>query len=342
MNYLDKALLIENLEEQMQRSIDENIILGGICQVNQSGRCVARVSLGRVRFGSDERPKGNDLFRLASMTKNICGITVLQMIERGKLSLDTCISDFFPGFKEKWIGRENEDGTIELISKAHCPITVRHLVTHTSGLVGSTDEAKRITGEITLKSVTDYYQKESFLAFHPGDRWEYSGTAGCDLLSRIVEILSDMPYNEYIKKYITDPMEMENTTFTPNRQQWERMASVMARDTAGNPCEDMLSKNSVIMGLPTTYFSGGAALASTLDDFIKISDALCAEGRAYNGYQLLKKESVELMRSSLTPQGMEGMFTHDTTFGVLVRVYRDHPWMPNGCFGWNGYYGGQT
>ena len=343
MKSLNSTLLYENLKKQMQKSINDNIILGGICQVNQEGRCIARVTLGKLRFDSDMTPQGNDLFRLASMTKNICGITTLQLIEQGKLTLDTQVSDFFPGFKDKWIGKIGEDGSIEKIIKSRIPITVRHLVTHTSGLLGSPQEDfKNISSEITLKSVTDYYEHESLLMFEPGTKWIYSPVAGCDLLSRLVELLSDMPYQEYVKKYITDPLEMPDTTFLPSKEQWTRMASVMAWDSNGNPCEHVQSQHSIFAGIPSTYHSGGACLASTLDDYMKVSDALCAEGRAYNGYRLLHKESVALMGSPLTPQGMVGMFTRDTCFGVLTRVYKNHPWMPDGCFGWNGYYGAQT
>lgn len=343
MKLLDQNKLQHNLEDILQRTVAERRILGGICQVNQNGVPVAQVSCGQARFGSDAKPTEQDVFRLASMSKNICGIAALRMMEEKNITMETKAAEFFQGFADKWIGKPDESGKLVPDRKSEVPITVYHLLTHTNGLC-----LGLMPGEVpdeaydTIAHYVDFCANEALLSFEPGSMWFYSALAGCDVLARMVEILYDMPYNEFVRKNITEPLEMPDTTFTPNEDQWRRMVTVLDRDADGNEIDDPQSVGRTLFLTPLTHFASGGGMVSTLSDYMKLSDTLRRGGTSANGYRLLSEASVKTMGSYLTPQGMQGMFFPNMVFGALVRVTKDNAWMPDGCYGWGGAYGTHT
>ena len=321
---LDREKLNRNIETMLRKNIDDGLIFGAVCEVRQAGETVARQSMGRYRFDTDEKPKGDSLFRFASMSKNIAGLSALQMIEKGKLNLDDRVSRYFPGFDKK----------------AENPVLIRHLLTHTSGIVnpeGGWPEEVR-----TIQDAARFYERELPLAFEPGTEWRYSASAAFDVLGSIIEMICGMSYGEYIEKYITGPLGMKDTGFHPNSEQWSRMASVYLRDEDGNAYEPDDTKHCMMAGMPLSYESGGANLAGTLDDYIKFADMLRNFGKGENGERIITERSARLLTIPLTPYGMKGMFTSNTAFSFAARVFHDHPWMPEGAFGWNGLYGCQT
>lgn len=351
MKKMNVAKLEEGVRGVMSRTVEAGQMLGGICQVNQDGKMVSRISVGTARLGKEETVRENDIFRLASMTKNICSVTTLQMLDRGKLALDTEISRFFPGFQEKWIAKLDEKGSIVPDRKSKVPITVRHLVTHTNGIMAS-DPLGSVMMEQTggfikdsfkvLEEGIDFYEKEAMLSFEPGSMWAYSGMAGCDLLCRMVEMLTDMPYDEYVKKYVTDPLEMPDTVFEPTPEQWSRFVTVLNKDENGEFVEDPESTGRTIFAAPLSYHSGGVSMVSTVTDYMKLSEALRCGGLGWNGYRLLSEEKAGMMGKPLTPRGMNGMFFPRMQFGVLVNIRSGSPSLPDGCYGWGGAYGTLT
>lgn len=349
MKKLNAKLLEVNLKSIMERTVDSQQMLGAICQVNQNGEQVVHISVGKARLGSKEPVKDNDIFRLASMSKNICGVTILQMIDRGKLSFDTPIDTFFPGFADKWIGKKDSNQGVVADKKAQTPITIRHLVTHTSGIASSnTIGIPSMPSELpadrmqTLASIVEYYEKDSLLVFEPGSCWSYSPLGECDILSHVVELLSDMPYDEYVRKFITDPLEMPDTVLIPNKEQWNRMVTVLSKDEDGNYVDDPTSSGRTLFDTPLTHFAGGGSFVSTLPDYMKLSEAIRCDGTGMNGYQILTKNVAKLMGTPLTPQGMPGMFFPNMMFGVLVNISKDSRTRPDGCYGWGGAYGTLT
>ena len=350
-----KKIDVEKLEAEvrgvMTRTVEAGQMLGGICQVNQDGKMVSRISVGTARLGMDEIVKENDIFRLASMTKNICGVTVLQMMDRNAITLDTEISKFFPGFKEKWIAKLDEKGNLVPDRKASVPITVKHLVTHTNGIM-SADPVGTVmmtqTGGFIknsfekLQDGIDFYENEVMLSFEPGSMWAYSGMAGCDLISRMVEMVTDMPYDEYVKKYVTEPLEMPDTVFEPNEEQWNRLVTVLNKDEKGNFVDDPESVGRTIFAAPLSYHSGGVSMVSTLTDYMKLSETLRCNGIGWNGYRLLSKEQAARMGTPLTERGMKGMFFPSMQFGTLVNIRSGSVSLPDDCYGWGGAYGTLT
>ena len=275
----------------------------------------------------------------------------MQMIDQKKITLDTEISRFFPGFQKKWIAKVDENGNVVPERKSNVPITVRHLVTHTNGIMAAdpvgTVMMKQTGGFIKdsfkeLKDGVDFYENEAMLSFEPGSMWAYSGMAGCDLLSRMTEMIMDMPYDEYVKKYVTDPLEMPDTVFEPTSEQWNRFVTVLNKDENGKYVDDPESRGKTIFAAPLSYHSGGASMVSTLSDYMKFSEALRCRGVGDNGYRLLSEEQANMMGKPLTERGMRGMFFPSMQFGVLVNIRSGSDSLPDGCYGWGGAYGTLT
>lgn len=292
-------------------------------------------------FGNDG--KNNDinertLFRLASMTKPITAVAILKQIERGLVSLDDPLEKFIPEYADMDIGALDEDGNIVITGKAHNKITVKHLLSHTSGvgsgvLCGKLDKLT-VSAQTDLKSITDAYASLP-LSFEPYSTQSYSATIGFDLLARIVEITSGMSFSEFLKKEIFIPLRMCDTTFDPTEEQWSRTVCMHTYND-GIVAFKPQNTSSIFGGYPLTYTCGGAGLVSTLADYERFTDMLLSRGIARDGTRILSEDSVKLMATPAEPYGI----SPSQRWGLSVRVIiNDSNRIPKGSFGWSGAYG---
>jgi CubicO group peptidase (beta-lactamase class C family) len=340
MTELSIPSLTRRVAGVMELGITEGRVLGSSCIIIRDGEVLAKIIRGAAKLNG-EALREDHIFRMASMTKNIAAVSVLQQLEQARLGIDTAISRFFPGFSQKWIGRINDAGEAVPDRPAETPITIKHLVTHTSGLGSGLVGQRYKTPNETIATAADYYERDALLDFEPGTKWGYSGLAAFDILCRIVELLSDMPYADYVRKYITGPLNMPDTVFVPDESQWSRMVDVLDRDADGKAVMHGASVGRMLFGVPLTYHSGGGCMCGTLGDYARFAEMLRREGEL-DGARVLSKESVRVMRTPLIPQGMEGMFFPQMTFGVCCLVRKGFTHIPDGCFGWGGHYGTYT
>src|SRR5258706_113722 len=170
-----------------------------------------------------KKPIGEDnVFWIASMTKMFAGTSIMMLSDEGKVSLDDSVTKFIPQL-EKWMVVEEKDASHVLLKPLARPVTVRHVLSHTSGLTGSS-ELQQVTGSDSsplkaraLSSVTGPLQ------WQPGSKYEY-GNQGMNIAARMVEIASGLPYEEFLQKRFFDPLGMTETTFWPSEAQIARLA----------------------------------------------------------------------------------------------------------------------
>src|SRR5205823_6270205 len=162
------------------------------------------------------------VFWIASMTKMFAGASIMMLMDEGKLSLDDPVIKFIPQLN-KWMVVEEKDQAHLLLKPLVRPVTIRHVLSHTSGLAGSS-ELQQVTGADStplktraLSSITGPLQ------WQPGDKYQY-GNQGMNIAARIVELVSQMPYEEFLQKRFFDPLEMTETTFWPSEAQVARFA----------------------------------------------------------------------------------------------------------------------
>jgi CubicO group peptidase (beta-lactamase class C family) len=216
-------------------------------------------------------------------------------------------------------------------------------MTHTAGL-GSGGIAGRETSRLAPRSDSDtlatYIPKlgAAPLDFQPGTEWRYSGLDGIDTLGRIVEVASGLTFDQFLKQRIFDPLGMKDTTFVPQTAQMPRAATVYRRAQAGG---DLVRQDNPSFFPSKMYFSGGAGLWSTPEDYLQFAQML-VNGGQLNGKRLLSPRTVELMGSNhvgdLYSRTRPGM-----GFGLTVEVVMDpiaaNRRQSDGSFGWDGAYG---
>lgn len=337
MRILNDELLKNSIENAVLSDIQEGKVGAAAISVLQDGQVRYQRCFGDERIGM--HVSEDTLFRLASMTKPVTAVAVLILAEAGLLKLDTEVSHFLPGFAQMDIGRICKDG-LEKTSKANRSITVRQLLSHTSGL-GSGPVGDFLSRNFpvrerkTLEQVTSYYQQGA-LDFEPLTSQAYSATFAFDVAARIVEIVSGLPYDEFLDKQIFAPLGMKDTTFSPTKEQWSRMIPMHTYEEGVGKIVDF-PENSIFEGIPTTCCCAGAGLASTLKDYQRFAEMLLNYG-SLQGHQIVGEKWIHEMA---TPQVPAAIMAGPEVWGLGVRVITDEAYadLVPGTFGWSGAYG---
>ena len=183
---------------------DSDYFLGSICGIWDEKGLMWSSSQGYADLEKTKPLQGNSVFRMASMTKPILSCAFMQQVEKGLIDLDTPVSQFLPMYQNMKVATKIENGQIVSTEDARFPITPRMILTHSSGVgCGETGLIQgKITGKVaSLKESVENYAA-TVLEFQPGTAESYSGLWGFDICARLVEILSGVPYEEYVKKHI--------------------------------------------------------------------------------------------------------------------------------------------
>ena len=207
----------------MQPYLDHYKLAGVIGIIaDKSGKVHYKNLLGYADVEVKKPISEDNLFWIASMTKMFAGASIMMLVDEGKVSLDDPVTRFIPQLN-KWMVVEEKDDSHVLLRAPVRPVTVRHVLSHTSGLTGSS-ELQRVMGSDgtslkarALSSVTGPLQ------WQPGDKYSY-GNQGMNIAARIVEIVSGVPYEVFLQKRFFEPLGMSETTFWPSEAQIARLA----------------------------------------------------------------------------------------------------------------------
>jgi CubicO group peptidase (beta-lactamase class C family) len=345
----DLGLSTERLRQihaMVQRHIDAGDITGAVVLVARKGQIAYLEAQGVMDLESKKPMTRDSMFRMASMTKPVIGTSIMMMLEEGKLQLGDPVSKYIPEFKDMKVAVLIEAGHGPgnppkfYTMPAERPITIKDLLTHTSGLssgpMGQSEVAK-IRRQPT-ETLADYIPRLATtpLEFQPGTHWMYSPSDGFDVLARIVEVTSGMPLNRFLKQRIFDPLDMPDTSHYPSDAQMSRLVTAYQKTATG------LVKNENSLSMSSkVYFAGGGGLVSTIDDYSHFAQML-ANGGELNGRRLLSPLTVKLMSSVHIPYTLPGR-TLGEGFGLSVRVMQDaivgNHRVSDGSFGWSGAYG---
>ncbi len=271
----------------------------------------------------------DNVFWIASMSKMFVGASIMMLVDEGKLSLDDPVTKFIPQLG-KWMVVEEKDANHVLLKLLVRPVTIRHLLSHTSGLTGLS-ELQQVTGadstplkDRAISSVTGPLQ------WQPGDQYKY-GNQGMNIAARVVEIVSGMPYEDFLQKRFFDPLGMTETTFWPSEIQIARLANAYGpnKDKSGYAkCGiDFLTKpfSDRIHRFPEA--AGG--LFSNTHDILRYGLMLANNGEL-NGKRYLSAAAMDELRKeqtgttkvnySLGYHLRNGMFGHDGAYGTDLSV----------------------
>jgi CubicO group peptidase (beta-lactamase class C family) len=342
---------LKRIDSTIQRHIDEGNISGAVTLVARNGRVAHLQAHGQMDVAAKKPMPTNAVFRIMSMTKPIVGAAILMMMEEGRLRLSDPVSRFIPEYKGLKVaveaprpagpGAAERDETPTFYTvPATREITIRDLLTHTSGLVSggiSASEAGKIERTRT-DTIGTYLPKLATvpLAFQPGSRWAYSPGAGFDALGRIVEVASGLPLDKFLKDRMFGPLGLKDTYFVGTEEREMRAPLVYQRTAKGLVAQPPPSQR------PSgTYFGGGGGLVSTAEDYVRFGQMLL-NGGELDGRRLLGRWTVDLMRSVHVPDSFQGR-QPGRAFGLSVQVVTDPVAagynLSPGSYGWIGAWG---
>jgi CubicO group peptidase (beta-lactamase class C family) len=280
-----------DIPAQVQPFVDQRQISGAVMLVADRTDILHLSAVGESDLATHRRMRTNDIFWIASMSKPITAIAIAILVDQGKLSFDDPVERYLPEFHDQWVLQDGAEGQRTLVRAAR-PITVRDLLTHTSGL-----GEYPVTGpHWTLAEMTRVIAHEP-LRFQPGSRWGYS-TAGTDTLGRVVEVVSGVSFADFLQQTVFGPLGMRDTTFWLTPRQYARTARSYRPNASTGALEDA-PIHYMYGGAVTDHARpalGGAGLFSTAEDVAKIYQMML-NGGVYRGHRVLNAETVaELTR----------------------------------------------
>ncbi|WP_462248755.1 serine hydrolase domain-containing protein [Ferruginibacter sp.] len=332
---------------------DKNWLAGDVVIIVKDNQVVYYKGHGYSNLSAKKPMQADAIFRIASQTKAITSLGIMQLFERGQLGLDQNISDFISEFKNpKLIKSFNAADSGFTTTPAKREITFRDLLTHTSGIdypaIGN-DTMQAVYAKNNIPSGLGYFNESLLskmkalgalpLLHNPGERFTYG--LNTDLLGCLIEIISGESLETYCRKHIFEPLGMKDSYFNVPATKASRLATVYTEDKDQKIIEwspsfrDIDPKYPLI---PKSYFSGGAGLSSTAFDYSIFLQMLLNKG-SYNGKQILGRRTVELM---LSPQLADNLFGDDNFslgFALTSKKSANLKMLSEGSFAWGGYYG---
>ena len=298
-----------------EKYIDTGKIAGALTLVARQGEVAHFSAVGQMDAERGKPMQEDTIFRIYSMSKAITSVALMQLYEEGRFQLDNPVHQFIPEWETLgvWIGGAYPNFVTR---RPERPMTIRDLLSHQSGLTygfhfrDSIDAAYRdqeIMSTAALgfpaTSLADNIKKMANipLLFSPGTAWNYS--VSTDVCGYLVEVISGMPFDRYLKERVFGPLDMVDTGFFVPDEKIERFAACYAPTPAGgrtlqdDPQTSPYRKNPLL-------FSGGGGLVSTARDYYRFVQMLCNGGRLEDA-RLLSRKTIDLMRTNHLPGGVD-------------------------------------
>ena len=295
-------------QEALQQYVDSGRLPGAISVLYNNGiqeTCCIGYADPRTK-----RPiTMDDAFMQCSQTKGFCGVTIAKLVEEGKISLDDPVSKYLPEFSTLWVLDEKTDSTMTL-HKAKNVLTIRMCLNHTGGFPFECSAKRKDvrgggwSGGAPIRQVASI-AAESPVMFEPGTKALYSNT-GIDIGAAVVETVTGMKWEKYLKETVLDPLGMKDTWFWPTDKQIENKIELFnikegqpSEWLEENPWEQRPYNDSHV------FASAGAGLWSTANDQLKFYKMLMNLGVGDNGVRILKEETVKsILAVSTRPAGL--------------------------------------
>lgn len=346
---------LNRLDGVLQNAIAQSSVPGVSALIVRNGKIVYYKAFGMADNAANRSLKRDDIFRIASMSKAITSTAVMMLWEEGKFQLDDPISKYIPEFKNQTVLKNFKflDSTYTT-EPAKSEITIRHLLTHTSGLgYGVIDADERFKALYHKAGIVDLFTTEPVkigdnikklaklpLHHHPGEKYLYS--EGLDVLGYFIELMSGMPFDEFLRKRLFEPLGMNDTYFylpdtkasrlvaiqKPQNGQWVRYPNTFY-DT-----------EYPIKGAKT-FFSGGAGLSSTAKDYATFL-MMYLNGGELGGKRFLSRTTVQTILSNQVGDllgGEKANSSYGLAFGLLNKAGEEKGAKGSaGTFEWGGYF----
>lgn len=347
---------IGRIDQMLQETVSSGQVPGLVALIMQNGKLVYHEAKGFANVTNGQMMAKDQIFRIASQTKAITSTAVMILWEEGHFTLDEPISKWIPEFKEPTVLDEFDASDSSFTSKpASREITIRDLITHTSGVgYGVIDGNSKMKAIYAKAGIIDLFTTEPVtigenikrlaklpLHHNPGERFTYS--EGLDVLGYFVEIVSGMPFDQFLKERIFDPIGMPDTRFYLSEAQGERLVTVQRK--SGESWEaypvTFYDTDYPIKGAKA-FFSGGAGLSSTAVDYAKFLQ-MYLNGGEINGIRILSPTTIETIMSNQVGDLLgNGGKDYGLAFGLVDQNGVAKGGLGGlGTFDWGGYFNTQ-
>tara|TARA_R110002050_G_scaffold251241_2_gene389406 strand:- start:26234 stop:27523 length:1290 start_codon:yes stop_codon:yes gene_type:complete len=344
------------IDSMLTHAVSENKIPGAVALIARHGEIVYYKAFGMADNTSKTDMELDHIFRIASQSKAITSTAVMMLWEEGKFNLDDPISKYIPEFGDAQLLESFNEADSSYTSKpADKQITIRNLLTHTSGIgYGQIDSDARFKKLYAKAGIVDLFTTEDVaigdnikklaklpLHHNPGEKFTYS--EGLDVLGYFVEIMSGMPFDEFLKTRIFEPLGMHDTQFYLPGSKYNRLVTVQTKE------DNEWVKYPVTFydtDYPKTgakrFFSGGAGLSSTAKDYATFLQMYLNKGEL-NGVRILSRTTVETILTNQIPYISENISAvHGLAFGLVDKKKHDLGGNSSeGTFEWGGYFNTQ-
>ena len=345
------------IDNYLTENIENGVIPGGVFLVAEKGKIKYFKSFGFDDQSMNKPYENDNIFRIASMTKSLTVVSVLQLMEKGKLDLDDPVSKYIPSFKKTMVlDRFNSSDSSYTTVKQKKEITIRNLLTHTSGIYYGSFEKDSLRAVYTKNDLmsfglsTDQFTTEEMvnkiavapLAFQPGTHYKYG--LNMEVLGRVIEVVSKTSLDKYFSENIFGPLGMKDTYFYLPKEKQDRLAKLHASDTVQNIIENPFLEYPKMPAY--NHFAGGGGLSSTTLDYATLCMALANKG-SLNKKRILKKKTVKLLSEpefTELDNNNSGFMSNVEEMGFSLGywvVKKENPAMSplsKGSFGWGGVF----
>jgi len=289
------------IDSVLQNFVDTKNVAGISALIFEQGEEVYFNAFGYADIQAKKPMARNTIVQIYSMTKPITGTALMTLYEEGKFDLDDPIAKYAPEFEDMsvYTGIDaNGKITTEPLDR---PITIRDVTRHTAGFINRPN----IPGLSTLLEETNPMNRENTLTemgeklgslplwFQPGTQWEYGPSV--DVQALLVERIAGVPYGEYLREHVLDPLKMNETRYFIPKDERDRFAKLYIRKEEGVLQQDTLTYSNYTQHWPLTR--GGSGLTSTIDDYMRFAQML-VQGGNLDFVQILKPETIKLMATN--------------------------------------------
>jgi len=344
---------LRQLDKVLQGYVADGRLPGVIALVARDGKVVYRKAFGYADAAAKKPLQVDAIERIASQTKAITSVGLMELYEQGKFQLDDPIAQYLPAFAHpRVLASFNAKDTTFTTVPARSEITIRQLLTHTSGIgyavIGSA-EARAIYAKAhvpsgvgspqgTLAPAIDALAHQP-LMHQPGERFTYG--LSVDVLGRLIEVLSGQPLDQYLRAHVFEPLGMNDTYFYLPADRQSRLVPLYTEyqgRTVPMPATGMMSLRPDFPNQAGTYFSGGGGLSSTIDDYAVFLQMLL-NGGTYQGRRLLKPSTVDLMTQNQIGDINQGLNKFGLGFSIVTPAGAAQTGQSVGSYEWGGAFG---
>ena len=314
----------------LQPYFDQYKLAGVIAIIgDKTGAIHYRNLMGYADVEAKKPISEDNVFWVASMSKMFVGASIMMLVDEGKVSLDDPVTKFIPQLN-KWMVIEEKDESHVLLKPVATPVTIRHLLSHTSGLTGMSELQQTIGADRTPLKARAISSVTGPLQWQPGEKYQY-GNQGMNIAARVVEIVSGMPYEQFLQERFFDPLGMTETTFWPSEAQIARLAGAYGpnKQKTGYARGSITFLSKPYSDRVHRYPEAAGGLFSTTHDIFRYGLMLANDGQL-DGKRYLSHAAMDELRKEQTGKTKvnyslgyhlrNGMFGHDGAYGTDLSV----------------------